>query len=401
MNQRGSLPAKSVLFITSAPFPSNQASTRRIAGLAQTFEALGYRIRIASGQRERPPVESFPFVMEQWSIDSMSELWMPGASLLTKILSQISWGTKTLHWLESLEQKPDVIVIYGSFTAYVRKLSSWCSVNKIPLVADVVEWYQPSHHRLGWGGPHHLDCELAIRHYFPLALNIIAISRYLEKYFLGKGCNVIRVPPTLDTCAMTPRLEASHGPINLVYAGYAGNKDLIGNVISAIGRLDPEGKQLRLTLVGPKESDVFQMPAVRALRTDQLPPFLIVRGRLPHDVVINLVRDADFVPLLRKPQRYAMAGFPTKIPECMSLGTPALCNLTSDLVDHIRDGVEGLHCRDHSVDACIDTLQHAVSLTVAQRTAMRKAARLEAEKAFDFRVFVDPLSFFLYHLRIR
>jgi hypothetical protein len=83
----------------------------------------------------------------------------------------------------------------------------------------------------------------------------------------------------------------------------------------------------------------------------------------------------------------------------MALGTPLICNITSDLGYYIHDGVEGLICRDHSVEAFKESLEHALVLTPAQRDNMRIAARVQAEHSFDHKLYAQPLRRFLESMR--
>ena len=118
-------------------------------------------------------------------------------------------------------------------------------------------------------------------------------------------------------------------------------------------------------------------------------------GRVPQDKVAEYVAMADFSVLLREPAHFANAGFPTKFVESMANGTPVIANLTSDLGLYLQDGVNGLVCADHSVDAFVATLRRALALTKEQKCGMRNAARQQAEMAFDFRGYADELNRFL------
>ena len=89
------------------------------------------------------------------------------------------------------------------------------------------------------------------------------------------------------------------------------------------------------------------------------------------------------------------AGFPTKVPESLAVGTSVICNLTSDLEDYICDGQEGLICADHTVNSFLIALNRAMRLTPEQKKAMRQAARKQAEQSFDYRNYADALSAFI------
>lgn len=126
-----------------------------------------------------------------------------------------------------------------------------------------------------------------------------------------------------------------------------------------------------------------------------LPNSLEVLGRMPCTDTMQIVGTSDFSVLLRPLERYAMAGFPTKVTESMTLGTPVICNLTSDLADYVDDGIEGLVCLDYSVDAFMKTLEGALSLSGKSKSEMRLAARRRAATSFDYRNYLGVMNDFL------
>ena len=201
----------------------------------------------------------------------------------------------------------------------------------------------------------------------------------------------------LPISALDPKITPQ--VLSLAYAGTPGKKDLINNVIEAMLRLDPSGKRVHLTLAGSLEEEILNLPALRGREVSELPDCIEVLGHIPHEKALELIGRADFLPLLRANQRYAQAGFPTKVVESLALGTPVICNLTSDLGEYIHDGVEGIVCADYSTDAFAAALERALALTPQQRTEMRKAAREQAERSFDYRVYADSLLSFLNEMR--
>lgn len=388
-----------IAYVGPFSFPDDSAPSRRVLGIAQSLEQLGHEILIGAGQRDQtsiktPYARSLPF-----SLHALRECPDENASRPSKLMRHFTWGKNTLRWLQSLQPTSDVVFAFGWYAPYSRLILPWCRREGIPVVVDVVEWYQPTHLPGGWLGPFHWNTEISLRHYYVQAGNIIAISSYLENYYKGRNCHTLRMPPTLDVQATVARLTADAGVMKLVYAGFPGKKDLVNNVIEAILRLDPQGAHVRLTLAGPDAGDVARLPALRSRGMSSLPPCIDALGSVPHDQVLELVRRADFVPLLRPPLRYAQAGFPTKVPESLALGTPIICNITSDLGNHIHDGAEGIVCRDYSAEAFAEGLGRAMSLTTEQRTKMRQAARREAEHSFDYRVYAEPLAAFLKEMR--
>ena len=122
---------------------------------------------------------------------------------------------------------------------------------------------------------------------------------------------------------------------------------------------------------------------------------LIFHGRVPQSDVPRLLSTADYSVLLRPLKRYAQAGFPTKLVESLAAGVPVMANRTSDIAGFVRDGKEGILLTDHGPAAFVDGVKRALALPPAQKDAMRRNARLQAEISFDFRVFVEKVGSFL------
>jgi len=393
------LSSKEIVFVGPFHFPDNSATTRRIVGIGLSLQKLGHRVIVGSGQIAKM-ANSYQGADEaQFLTYSLNEFPPKNSHKLLKLIKAFALGQNTLRWLKSLTPRPGVVFLFGGYSPYSRLLIPWCKKNNIPLVVDVVEWFQPSHLPGGWGSFYHLNIEMALRYYYVQAQNLIVISRYLEKYYQGKRCHTTRIPPTLDVQMILPRRSWLDQPLTLAYAGFPGKKDYLENVIEAILQVDLAGQRVRLAIAGPDPQTILRMQPFQKRKLSTLPGSIEARGLLAHEKVVEMVRNADFVPLLRPPLRYAQAGFPTKVPESLAVGTPVICNLTSDLGEYIHDGAEGIICQDYTVEAFKQALEKALSMTQAERIHMRSAAREQAERAFDYRVYAEPLDAFLKELR--
>lgn len=78
----------------------------------------------------------------------------------------------------------------------------------------------------------------------------------------------------------------------------------------------------------------------------------------------------------------------------MSFGTPMLCNLTSDLADHISDGVNGLIIPAVDAHSFIETIKRAWALSLECYLELRQHAK-EASQSFHYSEGEEPLSRFI------
>jgi glycosyltransferase involved in cell wall biosynthesis len=370
--------------------------------MARSLADAGYDVVVGSGGAEPLAPVNLDEGESPGSITylGLGELPPPGTPLFAKSLQLfIHWGKKTVAWLDAQPIKPSYVIVYGGSAQYMFHLVPWCRRNRIPLIADVVEWYAPHQLFGGYFGPFHISAKIALKYQYPKCDGIIAISSYLKEHYSKLGCKVFIVPPTLDVSRvpLTPKVSSDTPlPLTLVYSGTPAKKDLLGNIIHGISQVDPYGGRIRLLVIGPSLEQVKHL-----LNCSNTPPFVQVLGRIPQEDVANILQEADFSVLLREPQRFAQAGFPTKFVESMANGTPVIANLTSDLGLYLHDGINGLICRDHSAKAFAETLQRAQLLLPTVRDKMRHAARKEAERSFEFSNYTALLNSFLKDVRVK
>lgn len=370
---------KNVIYVGPFAFPEGGAAARRILGISKSLQANGYKIKIASGQAAN--VDSFDY--EGIEVHSLNERTAEAYPRLLKYIAYLTIGKKTISWLDLLDEKPEAIILYSGYSPYFFKLLPWCKQHNIPLIFDAVEWYDPPSKLHGILNPYYWNIELAMRVLSPKCGNVIAISRYLDEYYRSKGCNTVRVPPTLDTSSTEARLSRDETEkISLSYTGSPGHKDLLDNVLESLLQLDPEGEHFLLHIAGITNEKLLTFPALskRALR--QLPKCIKCYGVVPQVQAIGIVRNADFSVLLRPNRRYAKAGFPTKFVESFSVGTPVIANYTSDLADYLKDEQTGIVCADESVGGLLKGLKRVKGLTKDKLNQMRNSARNTSVKHF-------------------
>jgi len=365
----------------------------------KSLAADGHEVKVACGQVGKN--DQCTEWYEGFEVFSLGERTAEHLPLLLKHMAYLTMGQKTIGWLDSLERKPYAIVLYSGYSPYLLQLIPWARRNGVRLVFDAVEWYDPSS-PLGWLSPYQLNIEFAMRFLIPRVGNVISISGYLHRYYLSRGCQSLVVPPTLDvstTPARTHRSGTWH-PLELVYAGSPGRKDLLDNILEAVLRLRRAGRNLHLSVAGIHSVDAARYDTVRSWPADEVSACVDFLGVLSHDAAMDLVRRADFSLLLRHDARYSRAGFPTKFVESLAVGTPIIANLTSDLHRYLKDGGTGFTCAGPAPEDLESALGRALTLTNEQHNAMRMRCRAVAVEVFDYRLFAEPLSQFLHSAKV-
>ncbi|MER7442047.1 glycosyltransferase [Micromonospora avicenniae] len=384
-----------IAYVGPFRFPWGEPGSRRVLGVARSLASAGYEVVVGSGESEPAtpmPLSDAEGAGEVWHV-GLGERSGAADSPLSKALHLVvSLGRRTVRWLAEQPTNPAAVIVYGGGVQYAGRLERWCRRNRVPLVADVVEWYAP--HQL-WGGalgPVHLSAKLALHHYYPRCQGIIAISSLLERHYQARGCHVLRVPPTTDVLNIKPgeRLrDPGESGVNVVYFGTPGRKDLLAPIVRAAGVVSRTAP-LTLSVYGPSVDQVRDLVGHGALSSSVRVP-----GRVPQQEMKDVVGRADFSIVVRPSARFTHAGFPTKLVESLACGTPVIVNLTSDIGRYLRDGLEGLVCADASQAELERVLVRAALLPASERLAMRAVARATAEAAFDHRRYSAPLAAFL------
>ncbi|MDR3414060.1 MAG: glycosyltransferase [Formivibrio sp.] len=392
-----------IFYVGGFRFPDGDAAAHRVYGIGKALRDSGYEVVFLGAESAGRPQDAIPGIGYSFDDFQYQPAGNEGNDLLHRAfrlwhthLSGLSVMARLKkHWTDSSV----AVFAYQASSPLLAQLRCFCHRRNAVLVSDVVEWYDRRHITGGRFGPFALDSEIRMRFVNRLSDGIIAISRYLESYYGRVGIPTLRVPAlvNLDTkcwnnLTSKPSCESR---IKLAFVGIAGQKDLVVNAIRGIACLGPQARAIELSLVGPSAQELRIALGRESGLLNTLRNSLRFTGRLPHTEALGRLAQADFSIILRPDQRFAHAGFPTKLVESLAMGVPVICNLTSDIGLYVRDGQEGLIVQDSSPEAFADGLKRILGLTFAQRTAMRHHARHRAEQSFDYRNWAEPLGRFM------
>lgn len=305
-----------------------------------------------------------------------------------KLLRRLRLGHDTVAQLDAMHKSPDLLIAYGGGAMYMRRLQKWSRARGVKIAADIVEWYDSSHLPMGRFGPLAIDNHLMMTRVAPNCDGIVAISTFLSRHFRQKAKGpVVVVPPVMDIGAVAVRSGATTARrVELAYCGVPGKKDRLDLILRAAIELDPRGTRLRLTVAGPNRRNVAQLA-----RVDELPPVINAVGHVSRQESLELVSAADWVPLIRDDKRFAHAGFPTKVAEAMSVGTPVIANITSDIGKVLTDTVSGIVAEAPTLAATRKAIARAMDLNSEQYGEMRREAHARAREVFAYQHYVTPL----------
>jgi glycosyltransferase involved in cell wall biosynthesis len=372
-----------IAYVGPFDFPSSNANSLRVRGMVDALLIAGHNVQVCaftSHAKDMIP----DFDLESVDVKYTDEYGKGVFSGVHAGLRGLFLGDNTLHWLQSLEQKPDMIILYGTHLGYLWRLLAFCKQHNIRLLLDVVEWYNPRHLPGGVFGPFAISNELSMRLFAKKADGMFVISQYLQDYFTDQGCKTLRVPPLFLTQDIRPaQFRESNGRLNLCYVGSLGKKEDFISIFQGLEIAYEAGCVFTMHVVGITASQFQQsygMEDLSVFRSDNTIQFY---GRVDNTEAKRIVASCDFLVLLRKNERFAQAGFPSKVAESLCLGTPVIANLTSDLADYLEDGENGIIAESSNAEAFSVAISRANGISSQELDVMSKAALRVAGQKFS------------------
>ena len=366
-------------------FPAGDAGSLRQYQLAVMLRELGHDVLVVGlGETNNRQIEKYG------EVDYISFRYGDN-KLQNKVLSHL------LYWknLKKIlgDYAPDVILMDDLGPSKTIKLKQYCKVRQIRLIHDSVEWYSPEQFKHGKFSLGYIRKDILNRFLIDKTCGVIAISRYLEDHFKAKGCCCVRIPIVITEADLCKEKDLPEDKVVFTYAGQPGKKDYLHVMLDAFALLPDELLQrVVFNIVGcTKEQMIAAGISVEVL--NKLEMQLAIHGRVSHDKVLHILKGTHFTLLMRSSeQRYAKAGFPTKVVESLSRSTPVICNLTSDLGEYLADGGNALLVEECCPTSLQRQLCRAIEMSKIQRADMCSSACKTASKRFSYGEYLATLG---------
>jgi glycosyltransferase involved in cell wall biosynthesis len=320
-----------VLYIGGFELPDKNAAAHRVINNGKVFHALGYEVSFCGITHSDDSIDQFTDAqIDAFPYSYRNKRYPEGIKDWFRDLSSIDYYKKII---EKSATHISIVVVYNTPSLMTYLLKRYCSLKGIKLIVDVSEWYVvPKENPLLYRIVKGLDINLSMQFAYKKADGIIAISKFLYKYYDKQ--NIILVPPLVDiegTRLRVPLDSFKEAPINLIYSGSAGigQKDNLIKVLQSLKRISSKVPPFEVLVLGVSSQVV-------SLKAKELPNVKFL-GRLPHAECLSLIKKADYSIFVREFNLVTQAGFPTKFVESISCGTPVLTNANSNVADYLGD----------------------------------------------------------------
>lgn len=375
---------KRILFVTDLSFPGS-AMASRLLSFVKLFYCLGYDIHLIAGKSDELESGSI-YQGEDFTYEIV-------ASNRSDRLMTYLGNENLIKTVDKYISENEVDFIFStSLNALYRKLLKLCKQKGIKLILEQCEWYDPSSFGMGEYDIRYIRFNQNIKRYYKEADYIISISRLLDDYYKGIGSKSIRIPSIADVINKPRNYDINNERIKLVFTGNTSNsKELIMPVLEA---LRDYKDRIELHIYGSSVEGLRKHINNEEL-LNELDSCLYVHGIIKQREVERVLLNSDYQIFIRPNRRSSDAGFPTKLCESMSVGTPCITNDTGDISLVLRDRKNGFMVKGNDVEAVKETFERIVKLDKDSYRQMRMIARSDAESFFDYRNYLNDVEVFL------
>ena len=365
-----------VLFIVGTSFPSGSASSSRALNLVRLLKSVGCRVHVIadhiSNTKQNLDVCSFEGIENKPN----------------KPVGVLSFE-KAKEYCK--KNKVDIVLMNAKSDRF-NLFANYCNMNNIKLIVENCEWYDYSNYKLGKKDLDFLLNEEMLNNGFRKADGFISISRLLHNYNIGLKKLSIRIPTILDVKNTIARIEPNKGKIKLIYTGRPGkSKELLLPIIQALLSEPKFYNNIEFHIYGPDLLHVLYNIDFKILTLFRARRCVHIHGLVKQEEILSLIRNADYQIFLRPDRKSSNAGFPTKLAESMSVGTPVITNNTGDISLYLKDGINGFMLNDNTAEDVAAVCSKIMKISFDERKHQRCACKKTSEDSFDYRIYKDSI----------
>lgn len=352
--------------------PDENAAGKRVYGVALILEKLGYKVLLIGVSK---------------IIDSRNEKRLTDNIFYCSfpkykradVYSSFKYLTNKIRGLSHM---PLMIIRYASpsLALFDECLNRYAKKNNIPVVADAVDWLPANGNNFLFNIIKSTDTYLEKAIFNKRGAGVIAISSYLEKYYKSYGLKTIVIPPIVGEYHENNTVNKK---TKIIYAGIPFRlnqqvrdvhkiKDRVDLIIDSICELGKRRHDFELHIYGITEKDfLIAFPSYKS-RLNNSDDVVFFHGMTDMNFVQEEISKADYTILLRERIRATLAGFPTKVVESISCGTPVITTNTSDLKKYIQSDSTGFIIDISEREKMISQISQILDLDEKSRRSMKR-----------------------------
>lgn len=375
-----------LLIVTDLSFPGS-AMASRLLSFAKLFNEIGYKVHIIAGKSGDKKTQLNKVIRENYYSYEIVE------SKRSERLQSYIGNENLIDRVDNYLANNEVdLVFITSLNALFNKTLKVIRKHNKKVILEQCEWYDPSSFSFGKYDPRYIRFLNNIQNNYKKVDGIIAISRLLEYYFKTQGVKTIRIPSITDVKNKPVKPKLDINKIKLVFTGNTSNsKELLKPVLEALNSCNEFKERFILDIYGSNKEQVLNNIKDEGL-LKELESIVEIKGRIPQCEVDDVLLNADYQIFIRPNRRSSNAGFPTKLCEAMSLGTPCITNDTGDISLVLKDEENGFVCKGNKVKDLIEVFNKCLNLNEEDINKMRDNCKKDALSFFDYRNYIESVN---------
>lgn len=354
-----------VLYIGGFELPDKNAAAQRVIGIAKGLKELGYTVCFFNSVKQS---SSFHEKKKYFGFECYENTRESNIDYLVTAKTCIS---------NIIRVNPNIVIAYNYPGFALDRIRKYCAANNIQCYADATEWYQAKDGSFVYRIIKSIDTFYRMRIVQKKLDGVIAISKFLYNYY-NNSTRTVLIPPTIDITdeKWKVSVEDKMDGISFVYAGSPSvQKECLDIIVEAIEQVSSI-QNICLNILGITEEQFKQMYGLKK----RISKRIVFWGRVDHKKAIEIIKQSDWSIIIRDNNRVVQAGFPTKLVESISCGTPVIINKFSNVEDYLKE----CDCFFTKADKLDETLMEAC-----------KIVKNPDQKMFDFHHYIKELEILL------
>lgn len=320
---------KRILYVGGFELPDRNPAAHRVLSIAKALREDDIEVILLGVSNITKKCSVLDSKKKIDGFDAFSRNYPAGISKWMRYLTSISDVLKVVESYGNI----DGIICYNYQAVALERLRKYCNQHNIKIYSDCTEWYSTDGQNVLFKIIKGFDIWYRMHIVHKRLDGIIAISRYLERYY--SVCrDTLRIPPLVDVQEKKWKIQPKclGNNINFVYSGSPGVKDKIAVIVTAFLKL-PSKYKYDLWIIGISKGEFIDryMPDNNNVTISDNIHFL---GRIPHNENIAYLKGADCSLIIRESNRTNNAGFPTKFVEAVTADMDIIATDVSDLSEY-------------------------------------------------------------------
>lgn len=310
-----------------------------------------------------------------------------------------------LHFLQK-NYHAKAVICYNYPAVAQWRIKRLCKRAGIRMLADATEWYDASagsfiHRIVKW-----LDTSMRMHIIHRCADGIITTSKYLTEFYRGMGKTTVELPTLFDADkfqSVSSREDTLRK--QFIYVGSpfdpgrvnksrSNLKERLDVCIEVFYQLYTEGEDFQFEIYGISEDDYLDVFPEHADMLQEMAACTAFKGRQPNQMVLKRIAESDFSIFFRDETRVTLAGFPSKLAESISCGTPVVSNKMVSLENYAH--IEGLFLASRGEE--LSLVKQIMAFSTEDINAIKQ--RVYQSRTFDYRNYVHKVGGFLSELEV-